>query len=195
MKILVVDIETTGFLNKGGKIVEVGMVELDLETGNTKIVFDKVTHERPITRKQVEESWIVNNSDLTVEDIRYSKEFKHLKNEIQEIIYSYPAGATAYNNAFDFGFFKSRGINIPNVLPDPMLILTDMIKIPAPPKVKKYGKKYKFPNVEEAWNYLFPNINYIEKHRGADDALHEAKIIYQLHKTGKFKTEFETEYV
>jgi len=195
MKILVVDIETTGFLNSGGKIVEVGMVELDLSNGNRKIVFNQVTHERPITREHVERSWIVNNSDLSVEAIRLSKELKHLKQEIQEIINRYEAGATAYNNAFDFGFLNSRGINIPTVLPDPMLILTDIMQIPAPPKVKKYGKKYKFPSVEEAWQYLFPDVKYIEKHRGADDAMHEAQIIYELHKMGKFKQEFETEYV
>ena len=31
--ILVVDIETTGFLNQGGKIVEIGIVKIDLNTG------------------------------------------------------------------------------------------------------------------------------------------------------------------
>ena len=41
MKILIIDIETTGFL-PDGKIVEVGAVELCLETGNKKIIFDKV---------------------------------------------------------------------------------------------------------------------------------------------------------
>lgn len=188
MNILVIDIETTGFLNSGGKIVEVGIVELNLNTGKTKIVFDKVTHERPITRQEVENSWIVNNSNLTVEAIRQSKELKHLKPEIQEIINSYPNGATAYNNAFDFGFLQNRGFKIPKVLPDPMLILTDMVKLP--PRIA--GTKYKYPKVEEAWNYLFPKTKYTELHRGADDALHEAQIIYTLHKQGKFKFEFET---
>jgi len=48
MKILILDIETTGFLNQGGKIVEIGLVELDLSNGNTKIVFDEVCHEAKI---------------------------------------------------------------------------------------------------------------------------------------------------
>lgn len=30
-KILIIDIETTGFLKQNGKIVEIGIVELDLE--------------------------------------------------------------------------------------------------------------------------------------------------------------------
>ena len=32
-KILILDIETTGFLNQGGSIVEIGIVELNLDTG------------------------------------------------------------------------------------------------------------------------------------------------------------------
>ena len=35
-KILILDIETTGFLQEGGKIVEVGIVELDLSNGKSK---------------------------------------------------------------------------------------------------------------------------------------------------------------
>lgn len=46
MEILIIDLETTGFLTQGGKIVEVGIVELDLETGNKKIIFDQVVHEK-----------------------------------------------------------------------------------------------------------------------------------------------------
>ena len=72
-KILIIDIETTGFLDKGGKIVEVGIVELDTETGSRKIIFDKVTHEKGITRAEVENSWIINNSDLKVEDVKAFK--------------------------------------------------------------------------------------------------------------------------
>jgi len=34
MKILILDIETTGFLQSGGKIVEVGIVELNLLNGD-----------------------------------------------------------------------------------------------------------------------------------------------------------------
>ena len=37
MKIGIIDIETTGFLQNGGKIVEVGIVELNLENGIFKL--------------------------------------------------------------------------------------------------------------------------------------------------------------
>lgn len=56
------------------------------------------------------------------------------------------------------------------------------------PIVKAQDKngRIKNPNVEEAWAYFFPDQEYKEKHRAADDALHEAAIIYQLYKLGYY---------
>ena len=180
-KILIIDIETTGFLQAGGKIVEVGIVELCLETGNKKIIFDKVTHEKGITLEECEKSWIVNNSTMTVEDIRQSVVFDKLKPEIQEIINQYPNGSTAFNNVFDFGFLEDRGIVFPKKLACPMKLSTDICKLPNP----RGG--YKWPKVPEAYEYFFGKTEYIEQHRGADDALHEADIVLALHKKGIFK--------
>ena len=39
-KILIIDIETSAFIDEGGKILEVGIVELDLENGEKKILFN-----------------------------------------------------------------------------------------------------------------------------------------------------------
>lgn len=181
-KILILDIETTGFLNNGGKIVEVGIVELDLDNGNKKILFDKVTHEKGITLEEVENSWIVNNSDLTIDDIRYSKRLDLLKEEIQNIINSYPLGATAYNNKFDFDFLEDRKIYFPKKLACPMILSTDIVKIPS----SNGYSDYKWPKVEEAYDYFFPDNDFVEKHRGADDAFHEADIVYELYKRGIF---------
>jgi DNA polymerase III epsilon subunit-like protein len=181
MKIAILDIETTGFQNQGGKIVEVGIVELDLSNGNRKIVYDKVCHERPITKQEVENSWIVQNSDLTTEMIRVSPQLIHLQPEIQQILNSYSLGCTAFNNAFDFGFMESRGFWFPKKLQCPMKLSTDICKIPSP----RGG--YKWPNVMEAHRYFFGDVGYIEKHRGADDAYWESEIVYELFKRGIFK--------
>ena len=180
-KILIIDIETTDFLQKGGKIVEVGMVELDLSNGNKKIIFDQVTHETGITREEVEKSWIIKNSTLTLEEIRASKPLHILKKEIQSIIFDYQNGATAFNNAFDFGFMETRGFVFPKKLPCPMKLSTDICRLPSP----RGG--YKWPKVEEAHKHFFGDVGYIEAHRGADDALHEADIVYELFKIGIFK--------
>ena len=65
-----------------------------------------------------------------------------------------------------------------------MLLLVDICCIP-----DKNGKN-KRPNVEESYKYFFPESNYIEKHRGANDAFYEAQIVYELYKIGVFKTKF-----
>lgn len=181
MKILILDIETTGFLQSGGKIVEVGIVELDLSNGERKIIFDEVCHETGIKLKEVEESWIVKNSDLTVDAIRYSPNLQKLKPQIQDILNNYPLGCTAFNNAFDFGFLENRGFVFPNKLQCPMKLSTDICKLPSP----RGG--YKWPKVEEAHLHFFGDVGYIEKHRGADDAFYEAEIVYHLYQIGEFK--------
>ena len=175
MNILIIDIETTDFQARNGKIVEVGIVDLDLNTGERKIIFDKVCHERPITREHVEKSWIVNNSDLTVADIQRSPQLKHIQFEIQCILNSYPLGATAFNNTFDFGFLESRGFSFPKKLACPMRL------------ARKIIDNRKNPSVETCHRYFLGDVGYIEKHRGADDAYFEAEIVYELYKRGIFK--------
>lgn len=182
-KILVIDIETTGFLDDWGTIVEVGIVSLNLKTGNKTILLDVVTQEEHISLESVKKSWIVNNSTLSVKQILYSEKFFTVKERIQRIIKDYPEGATAFNRSFDFDFLESRGIKFVKKLPCPMLKLTSIIKLPL--KYPNHGP-YKWPSVEEAYNYFFPHNKYVEKHRGVDDALHEAKIVFELHRMGEF---------
>lgn len=180
MEILITDIETTNFLQTGGKIVEVGIVSLNLLTGAKKIIFDQVCHERPITKEEVENSWIVKNSNLTLQDIQKSKQLTHYIPWLNAIYAAYPLGGTAFNNVFDFSFMKSRGIIIGKELPCLMKLMTDICKIPK-------GNGYKWPNVEEAHKHFFGDIGYIEDHRGASDAWHEADIVFELYKLGIFK--------
>lgn len=180
MEILILDIETTAFLNEGGKIVEIGIVSLDLNTGQKKIIYDHVCHEKGITAQEIKNAWIVNNSDLNLEQIRYSPSLDYIRPTVQKILNNYPLGCTAFNNAFDFGFMKSRGFVFPKELPCPMKLSTDICRIPK-------GNGFKWPNVMEAHKHFFGDVGYIEKHRGADDAFHEADIVYQLYKLGIFK--------
>jgi len=181
-RILIIDLETTGFLQNGGKIVEVGIVGLNLETGAKKILFDEVCHERPISRKEVEESWIVKNSTMTVEAIQKSRQLKFLQPRIQEILNKFPTGATAFNNAFDFGFMENRGFVFPKKLDCPMKLCTNICKIP-----NKSRSGYKWPNFEEAHKYFFGETGYVEQHRGADDAFYEADLVFKLYQLGIFK--------
>ena len=176
MKIAVIDIETTGFINNGGTIVEVAIIELDLDNGNTKVLLDYVVHEDTITLDKLTNSWIIANSDLTIEQVKYSINLKQIINIINIIADTYPV--TAFNRVFDIGFLESRNVKFKELYPCPMLELTPIMKLPN--KNNRSGNKW--PNVEEAYKYFFPNEDYIEKHRACDDALHECKIIYELYK-------------
>lgn len=180
-KILIIDIETTGFLEKGGHIVEVGIVELDLDTGETIILYDQLVRENSMTYNELFDSWIVENSDLKVNQVMNAKLFVQEKPNIQAIIDAYELGATAFNNVFDFGFLEAKGLKFHTKLGCPMLLSTDICKLPG-----KYNA-FKWPKVEEAWSHFFPNTPYVEKHRGADDAQHEALIVYELYKMDIFK--------
>jgi DNA polymerase-3 subunit epsilon len=181
-KILIIDIETTNFLQKGGKIVEIGIVELNLDNGNIKTLFDEITHESGITLTEVNESWIVKNSTLTTHMIRNSKRLELLRPEIQKILDFYPLGITAYNNSFDFGFMQDRGFRFTRKLQCPMLLSTNVCRIP---NTNGYAG-FKWPKVQEAYDFLFKENNYIEQHRGCDDAKHEAEIVYELYKRNIF---------
>jgi len=171
-KIIIIDIETTDFLNKGGLIVEVGIVELDLTNGNRTPIYNRLVCEEGFGEEH-KGAWIFSNSSLKYEDVLKAEPLDARK--LQEILAKYHA--TAYNKKFDFDFLSSRGLGI-NELPCPMIALTPVCKLPG-----KFGK-YKWPKVQEAWDILFPNVPYVEEHRGYDDALHEALLVYKLHTSG-----------
>lgn len=180
-EILVLDIETTGFLNQGGKIVEIGIVKLDLDSGEITPVYNSLIKEEGLnsTHTQGKFGWIFQNSDLRFEDVLEAPSLMSQKEEIQELLDKYRA--TAYNKDFDFGFLRDRGFHIKE-LDCPMHLSTPIVKLPA-----LYGRRgFKWPKVEEAWNYFFGNTGYVEAHRGLDDAIHEAKIVYKLYQLGEF---------
>jgi DNA polymerase-3 subunit epsilon len=179
--IAIVDIETTGFQAAGGLIVEVGIVSLDLNTGAVLPVFESVVQE-PGFCEDHRESWIFKNSDLTFEEVAAAPLLSELIPTIQAALNGIPHGHTAFNKKFDFDYLISRDLKIKQ-LPCIMLEATPIVKA----RYKNGRGGYKWPKVEEAWAHFFPDVPYIEQHRGLDDAAHEAKICYELYKMGKFK--------
>ena len=183
--ILVVDIETTGFLNQGGKIVEIGIVKIDLNTGYIVPAYSSLIKEKGFddSHRKGKFGWIFKNSDLTFDEANHAPNLESQREIIQGLFNEFQA--TAYNKEFDFGFLNDRGFEI-NELPCPMLLATPILNLPS---ISGFGSP-KWPKVEEAWEYFFGNTGYIESHRGLDDAKYEAKIVYELYKLGKFRTEF-----
>ncbi len=183
MKIAVVDIETTGFLNQGGLIVEIGIVGLDLQSGEITEEFDEIVNESGFSKKHTMNpyGWVFKNSDLQYEDVLAARSLEVILPDIQQVLDKYKVGATAYNKQFDFGFLTSKGLVIKE-LPCIMLSSTQIVNLPPNPGFTTP----KWPKVEEAWEYFFPEVEYIEAHRALDDAKHEALIVLELFNRGKF---------
>ncbi len=183
--IAVVDIETTGFSHQKDCIVEIGICELDLNSGVCRELFNKIIKEDHFSSHH-QKSWIFENSDLKYEDVLNAKPLTVYKKDLQNIFDKY--SATAYNRKFDFDYLINRGFII-RKLPCPMIVATDILKL----HPKKVGKRYKWPKVEEAWIYYFPNKECIEEHRAYDDTLHEALIVYEMYKRNEWKPIVEVE--
>lgn len=184
--ILVVDIETTGFLNQGGLIVEIGIVKLDLDTGSIIPAYNSLIKESGfnISHTKGQLGWIFKNSDLTFDEVNLAPDLESQRNTIQDLFNQFQA--TAFNKAFDFDYLKNRGFHIEE-LPCPMLIATPIVNLPS---ANGY-RTPKWPTVEETWKHFFGKTNYREAHRGLDDAKHEANIVYELYKMGKFEVQFK----
>ncbi|MFW9897062.1 MAG: exonuclease domain-containing protein [Candidatus Thorarchaeota archaeon] len=177
-KIAIIDIETTDLKPENGLIIEIGIVELDLRTGEMKILFDSTVKELPFGNIH-RNAWIFYNSDLNFEEVENDPSLDQFNVEIQDIFDRY--SLTAYNTYFDFGFMESRGFVIKKDIPDIMTVAKEACKIMYP----KGG--YKNPKMQEAWDIFFPNSGYSEKHRAVDDAIHEAKMLFEMYKRGDYK--------
>lgn len=181
-EILVVDIETTGFLKQGGAIVEIGIVKLNTETGEKTPAFNSIVKEGNFDSSHTKGrfGWIFQNSNLTYKDVESADSLEVHRIEIQELFDSYKA--TAFNKRFDFDFLLSRNFRIQEL---ECIMLTACPIVNLPPNPGYFTPKW--PKVEEAWNYFFGNTGYVEAHRGLDDAMHEADIAFELIKRGALK--------
>ena len=169
MKLLIIDIETTGFVPQGQSIVEIGMVLCDSDTRETIPVFNQVVRDDEFDYYKHKNAWIFQNTDLTAEQVRNAKHIDEYREELQGLFDKYLL--TAYNKRFDLSFMRARGFDIKDT--------KDLMVNGRNISLTMTGKK-SAPSVEKLYSWFFPDENYIEKHRGLDDALHEAKIFYKF---------------
>jgi len=180
-KILIIDIETTGF-RPDDEIVEIGIVELNIDSGAKNIIYDEIFKPQFITEEELNECWIVEKGFMTTADIFKGDLIDNQVMKIQNILFEYSNGITAFNNEFDFRFLERVGLVFPKKLPCPMKLSRKIVDARG-----KNGRN-KNPSAKEAWDFYFGiATGYIQKHRGADDALHEADIVFELIKRGVFK--------
>lgn len=178
-EIIVLDIETTGLNPNHDLILELGMVKLNLDSGEITPIFDQVFKD-PNLRAKHRNSWIFENGFMELEEIRNALPITDYFDEIQSLLNPYKGRITAWNRDFDSAFLIKYGFVLGPNIPCPMKESVDYFKIEG-----SYG--YKWPKAQEAWDILFPDIPKIEQHRGLDDSIMEAAIIYELYKRGQYK--------
>jgi DNA polymerase-3 subunit epsilon len=171
MEILVIDIETTGFSTIVDAIVEIGIVLVNTDTKEITPLFNEIVKDQNFSPEKHKNSWIFSNSDLTIEDVANANPISLYFEEIQSIFNKYPV--TAFNKFFDMRFMHSRKFVCKDIK---CLMLASMDYVIL--KDKRGAKKK--PSVQEVYDCFFPEEKYIEKHRGIDDAKHEAKILLKM---------------
>ncbi len=182
-KIAIVDLETTGLSPDTSLILDIGIVELDLVTGDIRIIFDSRVREATFGKSH-KNSWIFKNSDLKFEYIENAPSFDDIKKTIQNIFNKYYV--TAYNKSFDLGFLNSRGIKLPYEMPCIMLAASNVCKIPLKMNSPNDIQKFRWPKLTEAWDHFFQDDNYFESHKAVYDARDEANILYHMYKNGLY---------
>ena len=176
MELLVLDIETDGLTANRDSIVEIGVVILNTNTGNIEKAFHSLIREE--NHELDESAWIFGHSTLTANEVKANGvSINQIRSQLQLLLSKYPS--IAYNCKFDFGFLNYRKFDIPKVAPDPMFLMTDVLKI------KNSRGGYKWPTVQECLNYF--GIKEAEPHRAQEDAVLEARIIYEMIKKGIYK--------
>jgi DNA polymerase-3 subunit epsilon len=169
MKILIIDIETTGFIPEGHSIVEIGIVLCDSDTRITTPVFNQVIRDDEWDYNKHRNAWIFRNTDLTPEQVSKAKHINHYREELQNLFNKYLI--TAYNKRFDVSFMTARGFKLWD---------TKDLQENAKDIAQTYTGSRRPPSVEKLHRWFFPERNYIETHRGLDDAMHEAEIFYKF---------------
>ena len=169
MKLLIIDIETTGYIPEGHSIVEIGIVLCDSDTRETIPVFNQIVKDDEWDYNKHKYAWIFQNTNLTPEQVNRANHINHYKKELQALFDKYYI--TAYNKRFDVSFMSARGFKLRDVKD---------LQENAKDIAKTLTGNRRPPSVQRLYNWFFPEEAYIEKHRGLDDALMEAKIFYKF---------------
>ncbi len=178
-ELLVLDIETTGFSPTNDFILELGIVKLNLTTGKITTLFDRVFKDPNLTAKH-RKSWIFVNGFMHIDEIRNALPLDNYREEIQSILNPFKGKIIAWNRDFDEKFLIYEGFDLGADIECPMKASTEFFAIEG-------NRGHKWPKAQEAWDILFPHNHKIEEHRGLDDAIMEAKIIFELYKRGVYR--------
>jgi len=182
MKLLVVDIETTGLDINSDAIIEIGAALADTETGEIELVFNKPIKGKFWDLKLHKDAWVFGKSSLTPKDVEEAQPLETYFDELQALFTEY--NTVAFNLSFDNRFLSRDGFTF-----NKTKCLMEAVKNYV--VFKNENDRTVKPSVEEIYNYFLveDGDKYVEQHRAGSDAIDEAKIMLHMIKlktTGDF---------
>jgi DNA polymerase-3 subunit epsilon len=188
-KIVIIDIETTGFNRDLDNIIEIGIVELDIKSGQIRTLFNSQVKDTNFDVSQHIDNTFIKTSGIDIYEISESISIKECEEDLQLIFDNYRCAA--YNRTFDFGWLESRAFSIPMKLMD---IMRFCIKSFPNCGSFKFQDVYKFitnqPN-DFITKYL-TRTYYKSNHRAIDDAICEAEVLFYLIKELGFSLTYQS---
>ena len=187
-RVIVIDIETTGFDSSVDKIIEIGIIEVNLKTKERKVLFNSPIYEEGVDLHKNSEFFKMSSLDYS--NITNYPSLEFLENTLQFIFDN--VRITSFNMNFDLGFLGSRGFLFPKKLQD---LMTHTRKIM--PKGKKYNFEYAYrflfnSSKNKRGNYL-SDPNYIQQHHAIDDAIYEAELLDFLYHEFNYPLDYQSE--
>jgi len=183
--ITLINKETTSFAKNFALIVEIGIIELDISTGEKSILFNALIYENGIENYDDKGAFSISNLDIS--EVKKAKSLESYRETLQLIFDNYRI--TSYNTAFDLAILELRGFKFPKKMTDMMKFIKRIL-----PKGKyNFHFAYKhFYNLKDNTEGKFlTNNNYEEQHRALDDAIHEAELLFLLINKFKFPTSYQ----
>jgi len=174
VKLLVIDIETTGLNIDSDSIIEIGAALVDTDTKEIELVFDKVVKDKYWDSKFHKDAWIFTKSNLTFEDVEKADSLDVYFDELQKLFLAYDT--VAFNLSFDYRFLTRNGFNFSKTK-----CLMEAVKNYV--VFKNENDRSVKPSVEEIYNHFLVEDGspiYVEEHRAGPDAVDEAKIMLHM---------------
>ncbi|HMF34675.1 MAG TPA: exonuclease domain-containing protein [Candidatus Lokiarchaeia archaeon] len=205
----VVSIQTTGLDPKSGKIVEIAVAKVEMESGDISLLANYIINAKNISSN----AWIFQNSTLTPEMVRNGKDLIEVRPQLQEIFDKYLL--IAYSQDFVFPFLKAAGLTVPNPLDNPMEVAAPIVQIPTYSVEKdpdstynravlyeKFGceadfsydaydyddvdeEELKWPTFQEAWEHYCGGYPH-EVHRAEKDVFLAAELMWKMVESGDY---------
>lgn len=175
-KIAIIILKTISIFDKQGVVVEVGIVSLDLSTGEIVHEFGSVVKADNFN-ESYKKSSSFKSSTLTFENINSAPSFDKKILEITHAVNKPEIiGVTGFDTDFDFLRESGVIINAPIVA----CIRKEAQSIIKTPSKRRGG--FKKPSLMEAFQYFFKDKKYVCEHRASKDAEDVALIAYEMYK-------------